>query len=187
MPNAALSPTGSMAMGTLLAQPRPATAEPDTQPSGTLAGPLSKTPRRLAVAAGFYTDGKLAELVRRCLVDDHQLAPWQFTLLAPADAERQRFERAARRWARPGRPGASSPGSDSVARRGPVTQAWGALHRWLAPRPRFDTTVRGRLQAGHWALLVHHVPADRQVALVRDLRRTGVSWCAEAPHVRFTR
>lgn len=60
--------------------------------------------------------------------------------------------------------------------------AAGAAWAWRANQQphleRFATIVRRQLVAGHWGLLVHGVPWERQAGSVALVRACSVNWCA---------
>lgn len=145
--------------------------------------PAQRPQRRLRVAAGFYRDHAMAELVRRCLVDEHQLRPSQLTVLQPADLEPARYAWLAKRWT-PLQPSTGSithsPGSLTAR----LTVWLEKLAALLSTRRRFDAAVQRQLAAGDWAVLVHGVALAKQASVLNDLRQTGHCWCAEAPRLR---
>ncbi len=150
----------------------PVTSKP---PLASAAGQLPQ--RRLRVAAGFYNDQAMAELVRRCLVDEHRLKASQLTLLQPQDADPVRYAAVARRWTL-----ASFSRQQAVDAQRP---AWLLrLLAWLPRRRTFDSAVQRRLAAGEFALLAHGISLAQQAAVVRDLRGTAHRWCADAPRLR---
>lgn len=54
------------------------------------------------------------------------------------------------------------------------------LRGQLRQPQRFSSDVRSRLAAGHWAVVVHSVPAPHQAAVVSLLQSASVAWSAAA-------